>query len=262
MTWTRLLADVTSIRTFLLARAARSAAARGRLVKLRLRAVPSESILIRAGTSDAQVLWDVFVERYHRPPDRLEQQPRWIWDLGAYIGLTMIDLALLVPGASIVGVELDRENAALCRRNVAPWRDQCELVEAAVWPTDGAVRYSRFPGGEWASTVTETARSASALPESEAQTISLNTLWQTHRRPETIDYVKMDIEGAERLVLRQNTGWAPRVRCINVEVHDPYTVQDCVADLRALGFEAAGDEHPPPSVMGLRLDRDVEPKHA
>ena len=49
--------------------------------------------------------------------------------------------------------------------------------------------------------------------------------------------VKMDIEGAERDVLRQNTEWAALVRTILVEIHEPYDVSSCCTDLARLGFE-------------------------
>ena len=42
-----------------------------------------------------------------------------------------------------------------------------------------------------------------------------------------VDYAKIDIEGAERELLRDNAGWAERVRTVNVEVHEPYTVEEC-----------------------------------
>ncbi|MGH2876326.1 MAG: FkbM family methyltransferase, partial [Solirubrobacteraceae bacterium] len=54
-----------------------------------------------------------------------------------------------------------------------------------------------------------------------------------------VDFVKMDIEGAEREVLRQETAWASKVRSIGVEVHPPYTVEQCEHDLRDLGFRTA-----------------------
>jgi hypothetical protein len=71
---------------------------------------------------------------------------------------------------------------------------------------------------------------------------------------QSIDFLKMDIEGAEAQVLRVNTDWARRVRCIKVEVHGPYTVEDCVRDLQALGFTARPDRKHPAGVVGLQDD--------
>jgi hypothetical protein len=69
-----------------------------------------------------------------------------------------------------------------------------------------------------------------------APAISLNTMLARFGGP--VDYVKMDIEGSEREVLRTNTEWAAAVRSLKVEVHEPYTVGNCVRDLEALGFRA------------------------
>jgi hypothetical protein len=58
------------------------------------------------------------------------------------------------------------------------------------------------------------------------------------------DYVTMDIEGAEAAVLRAGTDWAASVGCMKIEVHDPYSVEECREDLQRLGFATAvDDEH-------------------
>jgi Methyltransferase FkbM domain len=67
---------------------------------------------------------------------------------------------------------------------------------------------------------------------------SLNTIFEQHFRDCPVDYVKMDIEGAERTVLKHNTDWVTKVKAISVEVHSPYVPSECRDDLKALGFEA------------------------
>jgi hypothetical protein len=76
-----------------------------------------------------------------------------------------------------------------------------------------------------------------------------------------VDYAKMDIEGAEREVLRSGQSWAPRVRAIKVEIHPPYTAQACEDDLRALGFETQIEHRRCTYVVGTRAVRplDVRP---
>ena len=66
-----------------------------------------------------------------------------------------------------------------------------------------------------------------------------------------VDYVKVDVEGAEAHLLRENTGWADRVGALKVEVHDPYTVDECLADVRSLGFAASRDTRHPACVVGV-----------
>jgi DNA primase len=65
-----------------------------------------------------------------------------------------------------------------------------------------------------------------------------------------VAFVKMDIEGAERAVLRDAAGWAPLVDALSVEVHPPYDLARCRADVEALGFvvrdvlPGSGDSRP------------------
>ena len=57
------------------------------------------------------------------------------------IEITSAHLCHLFPSARVVAVELDRDNARMCRINTEPWNDRCEVVEAAVWPIPGKVEY-------------------------------------------------------------------------------------------------------------------------
>jgi hypothetical protein len=57
---------------------------------------------------------------------------------------------LPVPRARVIGVELDRDSAALARSNVGPWSDRTTVVEAAIWSEDGTVTYRRRSRDAWA----------------------------------------------------------------------------------------------------------------
>jgi FkbM family methyltransferase len=200
-------------------------------------------VLLRPGTSDVVVLEETVREPNHVPPHRrVPRDARRIWDLGSNIGLVAAHYAVLYPRAEILAVELDRENAALCRRNTSRWRERCEVLEAAVWTEDGFVTYEIDPTREYGAHVAEQGRRASA--------VSLNTLLTEHGSP--VDFVKVDLEGAEASILRTNTEWAAGIRCIKVEPHAPYTPEDCAADLRRLGFQTRTDRDRFRAVLGWR----------
>jgi FkbM family methyltransferase len=219
---------------------------RAQTVTLRFREMPQTALTLRPGTEDDSVARDALFRRHHLPPQSIPpQELEGIWDLGANVGLTMAHMAVLFPRAHLIGVELDADNAALCLQNIAAWPDRCELVHAGVWVSDGTVSYTRDPGR---------AQSFRIAPEQSsvrAPAISLNTLLRQSGW-ERVDYVKMDIEGAERRVLKENTEWAARVRSIKVEVHHGYGVNECVEDLTHLGFQATPIPRHRGGVTGIR----------
>ena len=73
-----------------------------------------------------------------------------------------------------------------------------------------------------------------------------------HFELDEVDYVKMDVEGTERDVLREGGRWPGRVRSIKVEVHEPATVDEVAADLTRLGFSCERDDEHWACVVGRR----------
>jgi FkbM family methyltransferase len=245
----RVTSDRRSLRTF--ARVARTpdGAAVSTPARLRLRSLGGAEVVVRPGTSDLGTVRGTFARHYHLPPPELGA-PGTIWDLGANIGLTMAHFARLYPRARVLGVELDEDNVALARRNVAAWADRCRVIHAAVWASDGEVHYRGWPGGTSNYQVTGPAEEPGREGGKPVRAVSLAELMREHGGP--VDYVKVDIEGAERELLRDGAGWAESVRCIKVELHGDYAPQECVADLRRLGFEAWQDPRHWACVVGLR----------
>jgi FkbM family methyltransferase len=222
------LSDPRSVRSFL----AGGPPGEG-IAQYRLRPLGGQPVSVRPRTADMWALTDI-IPPYHLPPlQAVPENAREIWDLGTNIGLAMAQLALRYPQATVTGVEMDQGNLELCRRNIEPYGDRCRVLHAAVWSSDGEVSYA---GGEDSLAYRVEAGGGGTTVRS----LSLNTLL-AERGVERVDYVKIDIEGAEREVLRENTEWAAAVRALKVEVHEPYTVEECLADLRALGFDAEPD---------------------
>jgi hypothetical protein len=189
------------------------------LVALRIRALGGSTVRIRPRPSDVRAVWTTFVGRYDLPPPALGT-PSLVLDLGAKVGLSMAHMAARWPECRVVGVEPDPAAAELCRQNVAPWEPRCVLVEI---------------GDE-----------AGGLP------VSLERLLSELTPGQDIDYLRMDLEGAEARVLRESARWARRVRCIKVEVHRAYTVAACARDLGALGFTTSVDSRHGAAVVGTR----------
>lgn len=213
-----------------------------------VRALGHRPVHVRPGTSDITVFLETFIDGYHLPPATLKPDSvRRVWDLGSNIGLTIAHYAQLFPRASISGVELDERTAAVARSNIRSFGARCAVFTGAVWHEDGTVEYLIETGSEYAARVTEP---RSDRKHRRAPCYSLNTLL---RQDTWVDFMKMDIEGAEQAVLKKNTEWAERVGCLKVEVHSPYTVEECEADLRRLGFWTDVDRRHWAAVTGIRM---------
>jgi FkbM family methyltransferase len=185
-------------------------------------------VLLRPNTSDARVAWSTFDKSYHLPSRGLPQDAT-ILDLGGNIGLTAAHYASLYPHARIIAVEMNNANAALARRNTERWRDRVTIIEAAVWWETTQLAYAGTPGNEYGFRLTQDG----------GRTVDAIALSDLVTRYGPIDFLKMDIEGAEGEVLTRATSWADDVRMMQVEVHGDYTVEACERDLLHLGFETA-----------------------
>lgn len=212
----------------------------------RVRSLGHQAISVRPGTSDLVVLYETFGASYDAPPTILSREKAArIWDLGANIGLTVALYASAFPLARISAVELDAANADLARINTVTFGSRCEIITGAVWFEDGEIEYIIDAGMEHGAHVTEAANSTTR----KSPAWSLNTLFEND---ELIDFVKMDIEGAEALVLTRNTEWSTKVACLKVECHSPYTVTQAVADLEPLGYEVDQESTHWASVVAIK----------
>ncbi|HEY7076901.1 MAG TPA: FkbM family methyltransferase [Solirubrobacteraceae bacterium] len=241
----RLSADLRSLGRYL---RVESRWARAEPVSVRVRPLGGAPIRLRPGTSDALVLRETLRDKHHSPPPEIAARGvRNIVDLGANVGITVADNALTHPGARIVAVELDPGNAETARRNCAPWAERCQILQGAVWVADGEVAYERGAGGEQGFTVVDGRDGA------RTRALSMQTILAHVPRGERVDYMKMDIEGVERRLLSGGeAGWAERIDSIALQVHDPYTLEECARDLAGLGFEPRVDGRRMNYIVGVR----------
>jgi FkbM family methyltransferase len=200
------------------------------VVPVGFRSTRGSPILCRVGTTDSAVVRDTFGGLYQLPPHSI-QNIRQILDLGSNIGATIVHYGHLFPDARILGVELDRGNYDLCLDNTRHLGDRCKVLWGGVWKTDGEVRY--LGSEQWGFHISPEAEGISA------PAFSMSTILNQVAGP--VDFMKMDIEGAERELLKQASEWADRVKCMKIEIHPPYSVEDCMSDLAAAGFRPVRD---------------------
>lgn len=203
-------------------------------------------IPLRPGTSDALDVVDSLVGRYHLPPEEII--PATIVDAGLCTGLTLIDLAIRYPSARLVGIEPQPYYADLCRSLTERFGSRVKIIEAAL-TAEGRSKVTLHvtPGNEYAASLCQSDRPPDVMIE--AAPVSLNSIVDELG---SIDYLNLDVEGAEREILRQHTEWMARTRCIKVELHHGYTARECAIDLARGGFICTQDDRHRACVIGVQ----------
>ncbi len=163
--------------------------------------------------ADLAIIEEVFGRRVYDLPDTLA--PEVVVDLGAHVGATVFFFAIRFPKARILAIEPDPVNFAKLRRNVG-FIPQVTLVNTAVTEQDGTIPfYSAGQLDGWKSSSTRPAtRWQRAI---DVRSTRLDHLL-AEAGIETVDLLKIDIEGAEYDVLKSFAGLRS-VRTIVGEVH-------------------------------------------
>jgi FkbM family methyltransferase len=171
-------------------------------------------VTIRPGTSDLRCLRKVFVDDEYVIP--FETDPRLIVDAGANIGLATLYFSSKFPGTKIIAIEPEPSNYDLLVRNCSGMTNVTHW-HAAVWHTDTSLQIANPDAEKWAFSVTPNSLNGSGI---KALTIPQILAHSGH---DTIDILKLDIEGAERELFRDGCEeWLPRVKMIIIELHDRY----------------------------------------
>jgi len=203
-------------------------------------------ISLRAGTSDAVVYYETFLGLYHIPP-RLPAKVETLLDLGANIGLTAAHYCALFPTCKIIAVEPHPACVELAVQNTLPWRDRCRIESAAVWKDNGGVTFGTSKGNEYGGAI------GGKGEQFQVKSVTIDSLIDK-LEVDYVDFVKMDIEGCEELLIRTENNWTRRVRSLLVELHG-YPVRKCISDLRRLGFTAIIHTKHWASVFAIRSRR-------
>ncbi|MCG9793896.1 FkbM family methyltransferase [Flavobacterium algicola] len=179
------------------------------------------SIKIRRNYTDKEVVYYVLQDQYHLPPDvsKIPTAPV-ILDLGSNIGLTIVHMKQVYPNAKIIGYEMNKENYLLAKHNTKFYMDTL-VVNKAVWIENSKVTYKTSSNFDAYSIVNDNISNESN-DLVEVDSININSILKNHELSH-VDYLKMDIEGAEIAILESHDlGWMDSVNSMNIEMHlDP-----------------------------------------
>ncbi len=168
---------------------------------------------LRNNFSDRYTFNQVFIDDQYRID--FPFIPKTILDGGANIGLSSAYFAHRYPSASIVAIEPSANNFEILQINIEAF-PQVKGLNKGIWNKEVYLHIVNKGENDNAFMVEETtADSKEALAAISIESIMRNEGW------DTIDILKLDIEGSEKEVFEQNYEyWLPRTRAIIIELHD------------------------------------------
>jgi FkbM family methyltransferase len=133
----------------------------------------------------------------------------YILDCGANIGLSVIYFKQLYPRSIIVAFEADKAIFETLRRNVQSFGyENVEVLNRAVWNSETELNFTSDGGDGGRLSIPED------KPSQVVKTIRLRDYLDRK-----IDFLKLDIEGAEIAVLEDCADRLSHVECLFVEYH-------------------------------------------
>ena len=158
-----------------------------------------------------------------------------ILDLGANVGMATLYLHRLFPDAKFACVEASPRNWGMLKRTVELNQIPARIFEAAIGAEEGKIDLYLSANPDCNSVV------PGQEPDTQVVSVPLISVPYVLEQMgwDSIDVLKLDIEGAEKFVIRQNNEWLSRVRIIVGESHVgvDYTYAQLIEDLAAFGFE-------------------------
>ena len=186
-------------------------------------------LAVRGRTSDSFVLWSVFCRKEYPVPYHADA--RFVIDAGANAGYATVYLAHHMPNARVVAIEPDASNYRVLVENARRYPNVIPL-RAALWARPGMLRIANPQDEKWAIRCTDDRTTA---PGEDVRACTIPQLLREYGQ-DTIDVLKIDIEGAEKALFSANTEWLSAVKVLMIEVH-PGSWRDVFGALARYDYE-------------------------
>jgi FkbM family methyltransferase len=135
-----------------------------------------------------------------------------IIDCGANIGISVLYYKTLYPAADVITFEPDRQNFQLLTKNIAENNlQQVILNEAAIWNENGTISF--------ASNASEGSSIVLTIEGNNIVSVPSVRLADLLAKYEKIDFLKIDIEGAENKVIDDCSHLLSKVENLFLEYH-------------------------------------------
>lgn len=173
--------------------------------------------------SDAFIFSEIFLHRYY--DFDLPEEPRTILDLGANIGFSTLFFARKYPSAALACVEPMPENVSLLNANLRSNSVAARVFSKAISVDDQPVTMQRAERdyGHKVQNIPYGKQLKGDILQ--VSSISMPNLLR-ELGWERIGLLKIDVEGYEGILLRENNLWLRNVDALCIECHEGFGEED------------------------------------
>jgi FkbM family methyltransferase len=187
---------------------------KSKIIETKVKGLRSK-IKLRNKTSDIEVFKQIFRNREYDIDYISIINPRFIVDCGANTGLSSIYFHLHFPMSTIIAIEPEKENFDTLISNTSSIHNIIPLNKG-VWNRKSNLNLIDMNLGAWGYVTEE----SSSVNNDTIETITITELMKNYNI-ETIDILKIDIEGSEYNLFMDNFDfWLSKVKVLIIEVHD------------------------------------------
>jgi len=184
---------------------------------------------IRKHSSDFKVFRSVAVFGQYNVPRITSNNVKTIVDLGSNIGFSVMHFKSKFPDAHVIAVEPEKTNYDMLVKNVKGYSN-VDCLQNAIWYAKKNLGIFDSGMGEYGFRVVDGNQKLVGSVDG----ITMDDIISRYNI-ETIDILKIDIEGAEKELFTYNyESWLPKVRCIVIELHDAFRPGCATAFFKAI----------------------------
>jgi FkbM family methyltransferase len=151
----------------------------------------------------------------------VKYEPEYIIDAGANVGMSAIYFANKYKNAKIIAIEPESRNYELLKQNTENYTN-ITTIKAALWNTSGEVSlFDTGLGNDGFMVETNKALLKTSVKniKETIKTVTIDEIINEFHI-DSIDILKIDIEGSEKEIFESCKSWVQKTKCIIVELHE------------------------------------------
>ena len=171
------------------------------------------TIYFRKKTKDKQTFKEIFNQNIYDV--KLPIIPNLIVDAGSNTGFASLFFKLKYPEAEIISLEIETDNVKMIRKNLKNFKG-IEIIQKGLFNKKAFFRIE----DPYQATNSFVIKEVTQNENYDIESITIDEIL-TSTKAETIDLLKIDIEGTEKELFEKNyENWLPKVKILMIETHD------------------------------------------